>query len=383
MSGPGPFDKLGTSPFMSRALELARELKGRTSPNPSVGAVLVRDGVVVGEGRYEGRGTSHAEAVAIAAAGGAARGATLFVTLEPCAHHGSTPPCADAVIAAGIAEVRFSHVDPDARVSGEGRRKLESAGVAVAVGEGEAEARAINEAYLHHRETGRPFVVAKFAASLDGKIAATSGDSRWVSGPETLAWSHELRTRIDAIAVGVNTVLVDDPQLTARPVLRRAQDEARAESLAAQQPLRVVLDSRGRTPRDAKAIACGTPALVATTGASSEAWRRELSDAGATVAVLASDAEGRVSLPALLDRLGADGAMTLLIEGGGVLLGSCFDERLVNKVHAVIAPIVIGGAGAPVAVAGRGAERMADALRLRDVTTEHLGGDLLVTGYPA
>jgi len=359
------------APFMARALELARELKGRTSPNPSVGAVLVRDGRVVGEGRYEGRGTPHAEAAAIAAAGEAARGATLYVTLEPCSHHGSTPPCADAAIAAGIAEVHFSHLDPDERVSGQGARRLEAAGIRTVAGEGEAEARAINEAYLHLRATGRPFVVAKFAASLDGKIAATSGDSRWVSGPETLAWSRELRTRIDAIAVGVNTVLIDDPQLTARP----------GDRPVARQPLRVVLDSRGRTPADAKALACGTPALVATTEASSGSWRRDVEAAGAAVAVLASDAEGRVSLPALLDRLGADGVMTLLIEGGGVLLGSLFDEGLVNKVHAVIAPMIIGGATAPAAVAGRGAERMAGALRLRDVTVEHLGADLLVTGY--
>jgi diaminohydroxyphosphoribosylaminopyrimidine deaminase/5-amino-6-(5-phosphoribosylamino)uracil reductase len=356
---------------MARALALAREQVGRTSPNPTVGAVVVRDGRVVGEGTYRGPGSPHGEAAALAAAGEAARGATLYVTLEPCSHQGRTPPCVEAVLAAGAAEVHFPHLDPDPRVSGQGRARLEAAGVRVVVGEGEAEARRINEAYLKHRTTGLPFVIAKFAASLDGKIAATSGDSRWVSGPETLAWSHELRTRIDAIAVGVNTVLVDDPQLTARP-----QDR-----LAERQPLRVVIDSRGRTPRHAKVLSCGARTLVATTEASSAGWRGEMEAAGAQVAVLPADDAGRVSLPALLTLLAKSDVLTLLIEGGGVLLGSFFDQRLVDKVHAVVAPMIIGGATAPTAVAGQGAARMADVLRLRDVTVEHLGDDLLVTGY--
>jgi len=358
-------------PWMARALELAREQAGRTSPNPSVGAVVVRDGRIVGEGRYEGPGTLHGEAAALVAAGEAARGATLYVTLEPCCHQGQTPPCTEAVIAAGVGEVHCSHFDPDARVSGQGRARLESAGVRVVVGEGEAEARRINEGYIKHRTTGLAFVIAKFAASLDGKIAATSGDSRWVSGPETRAWSHELRTRIDAIAVGSNTVLVDDPQLTARPGGQPAQ----------RQPLRVVVDSRGRTPRDAKALQCGVRTLVATTERSLAEWRAALQEAGARVAVLPLDGDGRVDLAALLALLGKSDVLTLLVEGGGVLLGSFFDQRLVDKVHAVIAPMVIGGVEAPSAVAGRGAARMADALRLREVTVERLGSDLLVTGY--
>ena len=362
--------------FMTRALKLAEEMAGRTSPNPTVGAVVVSDGRIVGKGRYEGRGTPHAEAAALEAAGEAARGATVYVTLEPCCHQGHTPPCAQALVQAGVAEVRFSHLDPDAKVSGGGQAALEAAGIRVVVGEGEAEARRINEAYLKHRTTGRPFVIAKFAASLDGKIAATSGDSRWVSGPGTRAWSQELRTRIDAIAVGVNTVLVDDPQLTAR-----VQGSDGAERLAEQQPLRVVLDSQGRTPSDAKVLGCGASTLVATTAASSDAWRRQMESSGARVALLPVD-DGRVDLPALLALLGQSNVLTLLVEGGGVLLGSFFDRGLVDKVHAVIAPMVIGGASAPTAVGGRGATRMADALRLRDVTVERLGEDMLITGYP-
>lgn len=367
--------------FMARALELAREVQGQTSPNPAVGAVLVKDGRVVGEGRYEGSGTPHAEVVAIAAAGAAAHGATMYVTLEPCCHRGRTPPCTDAILAAGVAEVRFAHIDPDSRVAGRGQAQLEAAGVRVLVGEGASEARRINEAYLKHRATGRPFVIAKFAASLDGKIAATSGDSRWVSGPETLAWSQGLRRRIDAIAVGVSTVLIDDPQLTARVGDPSDGGETR---LAERQPLRVVLDSHGRTPRDAKVLGCagtGGRALIATTDMSPEQWRGEMAAAGVNVAVLPADEASRVSLPALLDLLGRSDVLTLLVEGGGVLHGSFFDAGLVDKVHAVVAPMIIGGRGAPVAVAGQGAARMADALRLRETMVEQLGDDLLVTGY--
>ena len=373
--------------FMARALELAREGAGHTSPNPAVGAIVVRDDRIVGEGRHEGPGTPHAEAAALEAAGEAARGATLYVTLEPCCHQGRTPPCTDAIVRAGVAEVRFSHLDPDEQVAGKGRAKLEAADIRVVVGEGEAEARRINEAYLKHRTSGLPFVIAKFACSLDGKIAATSGDSRWVSGPQTRAWSHQFRTRIDAIAVGVNTVLVDDPQLTARP-----ENPDGSSRPADRQPLRVVVDSRGRTPPGAKVLGCaeagqgGPPAgaartLVATTEASSEGWRQQIEEAGAKVAVLPADEQGRVSLQSLLELLGKSDVLTLLVEGGGVLLGSFFDQRLVDKVHAVVAPMIIGGEGAATAVAGKGASRMADALRLREVTVERLGEDLLVMGY--
>lgn len=355
---------------MSHALELACEVQGRTSPNPSVGAVLVKDGSIVGEGATERPGDRHAEVVALQAAGSESKGATMYVTLEPCSHSGRTPPCTEAIIAAGVAEVRFAHEDPDPNVSGRGREQLERAGIALSEGEGEAEARRINEGYLMHRTQGRPFVIAKFAASLDGKIAATSGDSRWVSGPGTRGWSHDLRTRVDAIAVGVSTVVIDNPQLTARP-----NDE-----LSEHQPLRVVVDSRGRTPRDAGVLSCDSPTLIATTSESQQAWRDEMTQAGARVEVLPDDGAGKVSLPALMKTLAESDVLTLLVEGGGVLHGSFFDEGLVDKVHAVIAPMIIGG-DAPAAVAGRGAERMADALRLHAVTFEQLGQDLLVIGY--
>jgi len=356
---------------MARALELARELSGKVSPGASVGCVIVKDGRVIAEGRHEGPGTPHAEAVALANAAAAARGAVAYTTLEPCCHHGNTPPCCDALIAAGVTEVHFSHIDPDQRVSGQGQARLEAAGVRVIVGEGETEARKINEGFIKHRSTGRPFVIAKFAASLDGKIAATSGDSRWVSGPQTLEWSQALRQRIDAIAVGAETVVVDNPQLTARV----------GDALAERQPLRVVLDSKGRTPSEANVLGQGAPTLIATTAASPKDWRSAMTTAGAQIEVLPADAGGRVDLPALLDLVAARGVLTLLIEGGGVLHGSFFDQRLVDKVHAVIAPMIIGGATSAMAVAGQGASRMADALRLHDVTVERLEDDMLVTGY--
>ena len=370
--------------FMERALSLARQALGIASPNPAVGAVLVKDGRIVGEGFTQPPGGPHAEAVAIHQAGEAARGATLYVTLEPCCHHGRTPPCTEAVLAAGVREVHLSHLDPDPHVNGQGKAELESAGVKVFVGEGEEEARRINEAYIKHRSTGLPFVIAKFAASLDGKIAATSGDSRWVSGPESRRWAHRQRTAVDAIVVGVRTILIDDPDLTARP---EPGEGARQPDGEPRQPLRVVVDSRGRTPASARVLQGPAGTLVATTDASPEAWRREMRDTGVEVVVLPARptggpaSEGRVDLGELLRLLGSRDILSLLVEGGGELLGGFFDLGLVDKVQAIVAPIIIGGQETATAVAGRGARRMADALRLRDVTVERLGEDILVVGY--
>ena len=357
---------------MTVALEEARRALGWSSPNPAVGAVVVRDGAVVGAGRTQPAGGDHAELRALAAAGERASGATAFVTLEPCNHHGRTPPCTDALIEAGVAAVRYAVGDPDPHVSGAGRRRLEEAGIAVEVGDGADEAARLIEGYLHHRRTGRPFVIAKFAASLDGRIAASSGDSRWVSGLETLAWAHEQRPGLDAIVVGSNTVLVDDPQLTARP----------ADSTAGvHQPLRVVVDSRGRVSEGARVLEGPSSTLIATTAASQPGWRAGIERLGAEVAVLPTH-DGRVDLEALLVEIERRGALTVLFEGGGVLLGSLFDGRLVDRVQAIIAPIVIGAAEAPSAVAGRGVERMAQAPRLREVTVDRLGDDTLISGLP-
>jgi diaminohydroxyphosphoribosylaminopyrimidine deaminase/5-amino-6-(5-phosphoribosylamino)uracil reductase len=350
---------------MERALALARSALGSTSPNPAVGAVVVKGGRVVGEGFTQPPSGAHAEVLALRQAGPAARGATLYVTLEPCCHQGRTPPCTRAILEAGVAEVHLAHLDPDPQVDGRGARELESAGVAVRVGEGEEEARRINEAYLKHRATGLPFVIAKFAASLDGKIATTTGDSRWVSGPEAREWAHRQRAQIDAIMVGVKTVLVDNPQLTARLSSPKSARPTGVEE-EVRQPLRVVVDSRGRTPASARVLPGPGRVLVATTAASGAGWREQMAAARAEVAILPAK-RGRVDALELLRLLGQRPVLSLLVEGGGELLGTFFDLKLVDKVHAIIAPLIIGGKGAPTAVAGRGVRR--------------LGDDLLVTGY--
>lgn len=356
---------------MRRALELARNAPEPTSPNPTVGAVIVADGETVGEGVTMPPPGAHAEVVALNQAGERARGATMYVTLEPCSHHGRTPPCAQAIIDAGIAEVRYAVADPDPNVNGAGHEALESAGVRTAGGELQDEGRRFYEAYIKHRTTGLPFVIAKFATSLDGRIAAASGDSRWISGPESRKWAHRMRTRIDAILVGSETIIVDDPELTARP------DDVEAEH----QPLRIVVDTRGRTPPMARVFSGPAKTLVATSEAAPDSWLASVRAAGAEVLQLPAHDE-RVDLRLLLEELGRRGIVTLLVEGGGTILGSFFDRALVDKVHAIIAPVIVGAQDARAPVAGKGAYRMAEALHLRDLTVQRLGEDILVTGYP-
>ncbi len=361
---------MAASEFMREALAEAEQALGWSSPNPAVGAILVRDDEIVGRGHTQPPGEAHAEVMALRDAGERARGATAYVTLEPCGHFGRTPPCTRALVDAGVTAVHYAIEDPDPQVSGDGHRQLLEAGLAVTVGDGAEEATRLLEGYLKHRRTGLPFVIAKYAASLDGRIAAASGDSRWVSGPETLLWAHHIRPTLDAIVVGSGTVLIDNPQLTARPG---------GTIEGAHQPLRVVVDSTGRISEQAAVMHGPSPALVATTTRSAPEWRERLRAVGAEVLEL-PERHGHVDLEALLGILGGRGALTVLVEGGGVLLGSLFDDRLVDRVQVVIAPMIIGAAEAPSAVAGSGAYRMVDAPRLREVTVERLGADILVSG---
>ena len=353
---------------MRRAIELARQSVGATSPNPPVGAVLAKDGRIVGEGRTQPAGGPHAEAEALRAAGNEAQGADLYVTLEPCAHHGRTPPCADALVAAGVASVRIAVMDPAPHTDGRGVASLRSAGIPVTVDDGPDEARLLVEAFAKHVATGLPFVTAKFAMSLDGKIATRSGDSRWISNATSRREAHRLRAEADAVMVGVGTALADDPRLTIRdvPLGVRAQ------------PLRVVADGAGRLPAGAAMLAEEGRTLVAV--ASEEAARR--AEALGAEAIVAPGADGRVDLPRLLAELGARDVMSLLVEGGATLHGALFAGGLVDKVVAFVAPVVIGGAAAPGPVGGAGAERIADALRLVAVTYADMDGDLMITGYP-
>lgn len=352
--------------FMERALRLAERGRGRTSPNPMVGAVLVKDGQIVGEGFHPQAGEPHAEVFALRQAGDRASGATLYVNLEPCCHHGRTPPCTQALIAAGVAEVHMSMLDPNPRVAGRGQAELEAAGIRTVLGEREAQARVLNEVFVHWIATGRPFVIAKFAMSLDGKIATRTGDARWITGPAARRYVHRLRDQVDGILVGVETVIADDPQLTTR-----------LEKMDVRHPLRVILDSKGRIPPTARVLDPALPGqtLVATTEATS------LMDSGVEVLTLPAD-DGRVNLEALLTTLGQREITSLLVEGGGTVLGSFFTHGLVDRVLAFVAPLIIGGREAPTSVGGAGAARIAEAWRLERVQVQRLGPDVLISGYP-
>lgn len=349
---------------MQRALELARRAVGVSSPNPPVGAVVVRDGEVVGEGWTQPVGQAHAEVVALQDAGDRARGATLYVTLEPCSHHGRTPPCTQRIIDAGISEIHTSTLDPNPRVAGRGVTDLREAGVIVHVGEGEDEAKELIEPHTKFITTGLPLVTVKFAASLDGKIATRTGDSKWITGEESRAYVHRLRAASDAIMAGINTVLADDPQLTAR---------SPDGTTLPRQPLRVIVDSRGRIPHDARLLTETGDTLVAVAESGIQIPGAEI--------VSMPGADGKVDLNALMQELGRREITSVLIEGGGTLIGSLFDLRLVDKVVAFIAPVIIGGRSAPSPVGGLGAERMTDTLRLSRVKIHQFGDDVAITGY--
>jgi diaminohydroxyphosphoribosylaminopyrimidine deaminase/5-amino-6-(5-phosphoribosylamino)uracil reductase len=324
-----------------------------------VGAVVLdRVGQLAGEGFHRGPGNPHAEEDALAQAGERARGGTIYVNLEPCTHAHRAPNCADAVIKSGIYRAFISMTDPDSRVRGAGVRALESAGVRTTVGLHEDRARRLNEFYIKHRLTGRPFVTAKFAMSLDGKISTRGGDSRWITGEESRRHAHRLRSQHDAILVGINTVISDDPELTAR---------LDGEDL--RQPVRIVLDSNLRIRQSARVIGANT--LIATT----KAGRVGLAE----VLKLPATAEGRVSLPDLLDDLGKRNLISLLVEGGGEVHGAMFKEGLVDKVCAYVAPKLIGGRDAPGPLGGTGVEKLIDAAMLDTLDMTRLGDDLLIT----
>ena len=358
---------------MERALELARSVVGATSPNPSVGAVVVKDGMEVGWGTTSPPGQNHAEVNALKQAGASASGAVLYTTLEPCNIFGRTPPCTRAIIDAGIAQVNVAAIDPNPLVSGSGCAELRSAGIDVQVGEQSEAAQVLYEAFAKHIRTGMPFVSVKFAMSLDGKIAAASGDSKWVTGVEARSLVQQMRRESDAILVGVNTVLADDPQLTAR--------DSHGEPLS-RQPLRVVVDSRCRTPVSARMLEQHGSTVIATTLRTPDPRIERLTRAGAEALSLPVGADGRVSLDALLEKLGRRGVVSLLVEGGGALLGSLFDNDLVDKVLAFIAPVIVGGEAAVSPVEGRGAESMATAWKLQRPELTHIGPDWLISGYP-
>ena len=353
--------------WMRRALlEAARGL-GSVEPNPMVGAIVVRDGQLLGAGHHERFGGPHAEVNALGQAGEKARGATLYVTLEPCCHFGKTPPCTDAILAAGIARVVVAMNDPFPKVNGRGLSALEAAGLKVETGCEAGAARLLNAPYLKRSITGVPFVTAKWAMTLDGKTAVTSGDSRWISSDQSRTLVHELRGRMDAILVGIATVESDDPRLTARPPGPRC-------------PARVVLDSAGRLPSSSRLAqtARDTIVIVATTERAAPFQREQLSQLGCEV--ISFPGFGRVPIGPLLDELGRRGMSNVLVEGGGQVLGSFLDEGQVDAVDVFIAPILEGGDHARTGVRGRGLNLMRDAARLRRVEVSKVGDDVRIRG---
>lgn len=358
--------------FMQQALALARQAEGYTSPNPAVGAVIVKAGRVVGQGYHRRAGAPHAEVEALRAAGEAARGATMYVTLEPCNHHGRTPPCTQAIIEAGIAELFYAVGDPNPHIAGNGHRRLAEAGLTVHQGPCTAEAQHLNRFFFHYIRTGRPYVVAKFAASLDGKIATRTGHSQWITGPAARQKGHSLRQVIDAILIGAGTAIADDPQLTTR--LPQAK---------IRHPLRVVLDSRGRVPLTARLFQAGLPSqtLVATTSAMPTARQHQLGQQGVGSLILPPTPAGRVDLQALLAELGQRQIISLLVEGGNQVLGAFFEAGLVNEVWAFVAPLIIGGQAAPGPVGGSGFNTLEQACRLQNLAVETVDRDLLIRGY--
>ena len=354
---------------LRRALRLAWRGRHRTSPNPMVGCVVLAGERIVGEGWHRQVGGPHAEVEALRAAGDEARGATLCVTLEPCAHHGRTPPCADAVIAAGVRRVVAGLSDPDPRVAGQGLARLRSAGLEVSWGHLADEGVRLNWRYLVSRLRGRPAVTLKWAMSLDGRIATRAGESRWISGPESRRWALDLRELHDAILVGSGTVLADDPLLTRR--LGRAQGPI----------LRVVLDRRLRVPPGARLFAEPGPVLIYTQlgpGDGAEATSRggELEAVGAQLVGLPV-----VDPAAVLADLGRRGVASVLVEGGGEVLAAFVEAGLFERVEAAVAPLLVGGTAAPSPLGGLGPERLDAALRLDPPRLVRRGGDLLLSTF--
>ncbi len=361
----------GRKAHMLRALELALKARGRTSPNPMVGAVVVRGERVVGEGYHRHAGGIHAEVGALRKAGAAARGADLYVNLEPCSHQGRTPPCTEAIIRAGIGRVFAAVKDPNPLVSGEGGRQLRRAGVSVRFGLAAPEARRANESYLKYIRTGLPFVFVKSAISLDGKTATKTGDSRWITGGGAREKVHELRDGADAIMVGIGTVRADDPSLTTRLPAGSGSD-----------PVRVIIDPLLRLPRSAKVLNRGAGAgVVVVTGRHAPPERAErLRVAGAELLVV-EGAGKRIDMRRLMEILGRRGMTSVMIEGGSEVAASAFEAGVVDKVVYFIAPKIIGGRDAPTAVGGEGITWLRDAIRLRDMRVSPLEGDFMVEGY--
>lgn len=357
--------------YMQRALDLAARAQGRTSPNPMVGAVVVKDNQVVGEGYHRKAGTPHAEVHALQAAGESARGATLYVNLEPCSHYGRTPPCADAIVRAGVKRVVVAGLDPNPQVSGRGLKILQDAGIETLTGVLDQEAEKLNLAFFKYIQTGIPLVSLKVAMTLDGKIATSTGDSRWISGEASRKYVHQLRNIYDAIMVGIGTVLKDDPMLNTR-----------LENGDIQDPIRVIIDSKLDLPRSSNIVTTARQqkTVVFCDQQADDARQEFLEEASLTVIRLDSKDE-KLPLEEVLRVLGEMGIMTLLVEGGGEINGYLIEKGLIDKVYWFIAPKIVGGREAPTPVGGRGIPQLKNALPLKSMEIQCFDEDILITGY--
>jgi diaminohydroxyphosphoribosylaminopyrimidine deaminase / 5-amino-6-(5-phosphoribosylamino)uracil reductase len=363
-----PVDPKTHRVWMQRCLTLARQGLGRTAPNPMVGCVVVKDGEVVGEGFHPKAGEPHAEVFALRMAGDRAKNATLYVSLEPCNHYGRTPPCSEAVVEAGVARVVVGMVDPDPRVSGGGIERLRAAGIEVIVGVEEQDCRDLNEAFIHRICHQKPFGILKYAMTLDGKIATTSGHSAWVSSPEARAYVHRLRSHSDAIIIGTNTLRRDNPQLTSH------QKDGGA---SVHNPLRVVMSRSFDLPAQARLWQTEVaPTVVLTEGEPNPELVAQLQFQGVEVIVLP-----KLTPTAAMDYLYQRGCSTVLWECGGTLSGGAIAQGCIQRILAVIAPKIIGGQSAPSPVGDLGLTQMTDALRLERLAVECVGQDYLISGY--
>ncbi|MFT5194143.1 MAG: diaminohydroxyphosphoribosylaminopyrimidine deaminase [Cellvibrionaceae bacterium] len=359
--------------YMRRALACASQAAGHTAPNPAVGAVIVKNGVIIAEGYTQPPGKPHAEAEALRKAGKAAHGATLYATLEPCNHFGKTPPCTLAIINAGITEVHYAVIDPNPRATG-GHQKLVDAGISVYTGLLETEAREQNRFFFHHTQTGLPYVIAKFACSLDGKIATHTGESQWITGPMARQKGHELRQLCDGILIGSGTAIADNPSLTTRLL----NDDGREPS----HPARIVLASQGALPDTLKLMNGQLPGrtVVAISDQILPSDRNKLEQSGVEVIETRTTKTGQVDIWHLLELLGKNGLQSLMVEGGSYVLGSFFAEKAINEVWAFIAPKIIGGHTAPGPIGGQGVSELKDAFELDNLMIEQLDPDLWIRG---
>lgn len=356
---------------MRRALELAGKAAGRTSPNPMVGAVIVKNGRVIAEGYHKKAGRPHGEIEALRKAGKRARGAQMFVNLEPCCHQGRTPPCTDAIIESGLKEVFVGMRDPNPLVAGKGIRQLKRAGIAVHSGLLKSECLRLNEVFVKYIQTGMPFVILKSALSLDGKIATSTGQSQWITGPEARERVHRMRDQVDAILVGAGTVLKDNPRLTTRLKKDKGHN-----------PARVILDARAEIPLKAKVFhhAKRDRVIYVTTSKASTLRTNRLHKAGIFIYVL-PEIENRISLKKLVKLLGQSGIASILVESGSGLNASILKAGMVDKLVLFLAPLIIGGEIAPGVVGGPGTKNLKQALPIKNMTVTPVGADWMVEGY--